>query len=121
MFVLDTNIIIYYAGGDKKVVAFMEEKKGAIFYLPSIVVVEFLSYPLINEETIAKFRSFVYQTIVINLDLRIAELAAELRRKYKIKLADAVIAASAISTNSFLVTRNVYDFKKIKELNLFKI
>lgn len=121
MFTLDTNIVIYYAAGDTKVVSFMEENRNEIFYLPSIVIVEFLSHPLIDGETINKFRLFVYQTNVINLDIRIAELSAELRRWYKLKLADAVVAATAIITNSSLVTRNVYDFRKVKELKLLKI
>ncbi|MBU4298744.1 type II toxin-antitoxin system VapC family toxin [Patescibacteria group bacterium] len=121
MFALDTNILIYYSFADKKVVSFLESNREAIFYLPSIVAVEFLSYPLIDQETITKFRLFVSQTVVINLDLRIAELSAELRRIYKIKLADAVIAATAISTNSYLVTRDIKDFKKIKGLKLLPI
>jgi predicted nucleic acid-binding protein len=121
MFTLDTNILIYYAAGKKEIVGFMEKNKNAIFYLPSIVIAEFLSYPLIDEETLVKFRAFVYQTIVINLDIRIAELAAGLRRKYNLKLADAIVAATAILTNSKLVTRNIHDFKKVKELEIFKV
>jgi predicted nucleic acid-binding protein len=121
MFTLDTNVLIYYAAGKKEVIDFMEKNKNAIFYLPSIVIAEFLSYPLIDEESLVKFRAFVYQTTVINLDIRIAELAAGLRRKYNLKLADAVIAATAILTNSKLVTRNIRDFKKVKELEIFKV
>jgi predicted nucleic acid-binding protein len=46
MFTLDTNIVIYYAAGKKEVIDFMEKNKNSIFYLPSIVIAEFLSYPL---------------------------------------------------------------------------
>lgn len=58
--------------------------------------------------------------IIVNLDFWIAELAAEVRRKHKVKLIDAIIAATALSTNSMLVTKNTRDFQKITELKLFE-
>jgi len=42
-----------------------------------------------------------------------------LKRQSKIKLADAVIAATAIVNNFKLVTRNVDDYKVVKELEVF--
>ena len=121
MFTLDTNAIIYYAAGDKNTISFLSERKHEIFYLPSIVVAEFLAYPLIDSRAAALFRSFSQQTIVINLDYSIAELSAEIKRSYHLKMADAVVAATALSTTSTLVTRNVGDFKKISALSLRKI
>ncbi|HAB54415.1 MAG TPA: hypothetical protein DCE80_19915 [Ignavibacteriales bacterium] len=44
--------------------------------------------------------------------------AIELRKNYKLKLADAIIAATALAHTLTLVTRNTNDFKKIKKLNL---
>lgn len=119
MFLLDTNILIYYAAGDQAVSEFLKDRGADIFYLPSIVAVEFLSYPPITPSTAFAFRRFAYQTIIINLDFPIAEKAAELRRKYSLKLADAVIAASTIATSSTLVTRNIRDFKKVAGLSIF--
>ncbi len=121
MFTLDTNAVIYYAAGDKNISALLLKHKEAIFYLPSIVVAEFLSYPLIDEHSATLFRLFTQQTIVVNLDLQISELAAELRRAYNLKLADAIIAATAVSTNSTLLTRNIRDFKKVPRLTFLKI
>lgn len=121
MFTLDTNIIIYYAAGDKEVATFLSLNQDKSFYLPSIVATEFLSYPLIDAHTKTLFRLFTGQTTIINLDYHIAELSAEIRKSYKLKLADAVIAATALSTNSTLLTRNIRDFKKVKELKVLKI
>lgn len=121
MFTIDTNILIYYAAGDKNIAAFFLSREDAVFYLPSIVATEFLSYPLIDAHTIVLFRAFARQTTVIALDLYIAELAADIRRNYRLKLADAVIAATALTTQSTLVTRNISDFKKIPHLLLQKI
>jgi predicted nucleic acid-binding protein len=119
MFVLDTNILIYHAAGKEDSAMFFDAHSTDVLYVPSIVVAEFLSYPLISEKAVSAFRSFISQMIIVNLDFRIAELAAEIRRTYRVKLLDAVVAATAFSTNSILVTKNMRDFKKIKELQLF--
>ncbi len=119
MYVLDTNILIYQAASDTDITAFFDEHKNDIFYIPSVVVAEFLSYPIITESAISAFKSFVSQLIILNLDFKIAELAAEIRKMYRVKLLDAVVAATALSTNSVLVKKDLH-FKKIKELELFE-
>lgn len=118
MYTLDTNIVIYYAAGDLTVNDFLNLHRYDIFYLPSIVAVEFLSFPSITDDVVNKFRNFVGQTILLNLDFLIAERAAEIRKKYRLGLADAVVAASALMTDSTLITRNVKDFKKIPNLRI---
>jgi len=45
--------------------------------------------------------------------------AVELKRERNIKLADAVIAVTAIIYNLKLVTRNTDDFKAVSELEVF--
>jgi len=53
------------------------------------------------------------------VDEEIAEQAIELKKQSKIKLADAVIAATAIVNNFKLATRNVDDYKAVKGLEVF--
>ncbi|TSC77527.1 MAG: PilT protein domain protein [Parcubacteria group bacterium Gr01-1014_33] len=118
MYVIDTNILIYDAAGDVKVGEFLNTRRHEIFYLPTIVIVEFLAYPLITKDTIEKFRLFTSQTILINLDSVIAERAGEMRKNYKLKLADAIIAASALTTRSTLLTRNIKDFRRVRDLSI---
>ncbi|MEK7541585.1 MAG: PIN domain-containing protein [Patescibacteria group bacterium] len=114
MFTIDTNILIYYAAGDADILDFFRNNQKAVFYLPSIVVAEFLSYPLMTPDVAEKFRDFSRSVILVNLDYAIAKAAAAVRREIKIPLADAVIAASSIITQSSLLTRNIRDFRKIK-------
>lgn len=121
MFLFDTNILIYESAGDPKIAAFLDINSKEIFYTPSIVALEFLSYPLITLETEAKFKNFLKQTVIIGLDLLVAETSAKLRRNYKLKLGDAIVAASALITGSTLLTRNTRDFKKVKNLKLLEI
>lgn len=113
--------MIYYAAGDPVVNDFLDSHRYEIFYLPSIVVIEFLSFPSITDDVEDKFKNFAGQTILLNLDYLIAERAAEIRKKYRIGLADAVVAASALITDSTLITRNMKDFKKIPNLRIISL
>lgn len=121
MFTIDTNILIYYAAGDADILSFFRANQNAVFYLPSIVTAEFLSYPLMTPAVAEKFHNFARQTIIVNLDYPIAAHAATIRRETKLPIADAVIAASSIATNTSLLTRNIRDFKKVNDLNIFPL
>lgn len=44
--------------------------------------------------------------------------AIDLRKKIKIKIQDAIIAATALVYSLTLVTRNINDFKNVPELDL---
>lgn len=57
------------------------------------------------------------QCSIIDCSREIKELAIDLKQKYKIKLPDAVIAATAISKRLPFVSAD-NDFKVIKELDL---
>jgi predicted nucleic acid-binding protein len=56
--------------------------------------------------------------LIIPVDSQIARLAGFFKRKYKILLPDAIIAATSYLTNTILATRNIKDFKRIKEISV---
>jgi len=123
MFALDTNILIYYAAGDKKVSKFVLEKieHGIPLILPTIVVTEFFSFPGLKTKEITLFSRLFQKLQIIPLDFEIAKRAAFLRQKYNIKLGDSIIAATSLFTYATLITRNIKDFQKIPHLKLLKI
>ena len=55
--------------------------------------------------------------IILDINLDIKKTAIKLKQKYKIKLPDAIIAATALYYNLPFITSDA-DFKKISELNL---
>jgi len=55
-------------------------------------------------------RGFLAHFRLVPLRLEVAEEAIVLRRKYRLKLPDAIIWASAITENCLLVSRNTKDF-----------
>jgi predicted nucleic acid-binding protein len=53
-----------------------------------------------------------------SLTSKVAELCISIRQKYRVKLPDAIIAATALYLSLPLMTRNVKDFSLIPDLKL---
>jgi len=72
----------------------------------------------ISKEELDKLNKFLPQATVYHISEPIALVAINIRINYKIKLPDAIIAATALSYDLTLVTHNTKDFKNIKGLKL---
>ncbi len=121
MYLIDTNIIIYYLAGEQEAVSFLRTHRGKLS-ISSITWMETLSYPFsADEEPVV--REFLREFRLIGISSPVMELAVEMRRIKKMKLPDAIIAASAIQNGLILVTRNIKDFNgtKVKTLNPFLV
>jgi predicted nucleic acid-binding protein len=120
-YILDTNIIIYYLKGQMSsdTAAFIEEK---LFLgnpnLSVITEIELLGWKRASDGQIEILKDFIKNSKVLELDENIKNKAIEVRRNYKIKLPDAVIAASALVYDLELITRNTKDFENIAELKI---
>ena len=55
---------------------------------------------------------------VIGIDKHIIQICIDLRKKYKIKLPDAIIAATALAHNLILVTNNEKDFANVQNIRI---
>lgn len=130
-YVIDTNIVIYTLQAKseyEKIVKFMDEiyddEKTDILY-PVVVEAELFSRHLpdkIKENIDALFSD----ARIIKVDSVIARKAGEIRAKgkeigVKIKLPDALIAATAIIEEASLVTHNISDFLKIAQFEALSI
>ena len=65
-----------------------------------------------KEEKFIKEMLGVFQ--ILYIDQKIADMVIQIRREVRIRLPDAIIAATAKTVNLYLVTRNIEDFKKVK-------
>ena len=110
--ILDTNILIYLSKKELSLDSFA--KHDDELYISIITYMEALGYQFTSKTEENLITSLCKNLIVINLDVSIVEEVIQIRRNKKIKLPDAIIAATA-STNKFdLVTRNTEDFKSVK-------
>ena len=120
----DTNITVYYLQQQFSVSAekFMDEL--LIEYQPAISVIseiELLCWKSHSEKDEIILRSFIQDAIVIELETSIKLKTAEIRKSTKLKLPDAIIAATAIEFDLILLTRNVSDFNKISSLKFINL
>ncbi len=92
----------------------MAEIMDRDFTVSFVTYIEFLGYKEASELT----EQFISLANVIAIDKDIIEKCIFLRRALSIKLPDAIIAATAISHNLTLITRNIHDFKDIDNLKL---
>mgnify|MGYP001562026446 CR=1 FL=1 len=123
MYTLDTNAIIYYLKGDTSSVNFLKDILGqdVPIYVSAITEVELFGFSQLNSLEMRRIEELLYTLSIIPLDSRIARDAGLLRRVYRLKVADSVIAATALFTGTQLVTRNIRDFRKIPNLLIAKI
>lgn len=84
--------------------------------LSFITELELLSKPNITSAETAKTKAFINQCTVVDISPAIKRKVIEIRQKVKIKLPDAIIAASAITLNLPIVTADK-QFEKIPGLN----
>jgi predicted nucleic acid-binding protein len=117
----DTNTAIY----------FLQDQfpKHAAEYIDRILVDEQPAISVISEMELLCWDSadvndwkilngFIRNAVIIDLEQDVKHMAISIRRVYKTKLPDAIIAATAIAHNTTLISHNRTDFKKIKGLTL---
>jgi predicted nucleic acid-binding protein len=97
-FLLDKNVVIYLQKGD------LNESLPPAFYSISIITeMELLSYPM-SDEDINWLHRFIGAVEIIGLTKEVKELAIELRRSHKLRLPDAIVAASALLYDAVLLS-----------------
>ena len=120
-YLLDTNILIYHLKGDipQREIEKIESILKHSFIISVITKIEFLGWRKHTVDGFLKAQEFLRHAAIIPVDSDLADLAIELRRNNNIKLADALIAATALLNNLVLVTGNEEDFKAIEELEIY--
>ena len=115
-YVFDTNVLISFFNGSPTLQPF----SNAPIYLSVVSVVEFLSFPKIEDAEKKLLYAFLQNVKVIDLSLNdtaLIETITSVRRTYRLKLPDATIAATALRLNAALIT-NDGDFKKLNYLKI---
>ena len=120
-YLLNTNILIYYFADEipPKELETIEDIFKTSFYISVITRIEFLGWKKHTEKGYEKAKEFIGFSKVIYLTKKIADRAIDIRREYRIKLPEAVIAATASSKNLTPVTRNDDNFRDIQYLEIY--
>ena len=111
-FLVDSNIFIYHLNGEKRATDFLKRYSDKI-YISRITVIEVLSFDFLEEEyEKAKELMQIFETL--DTTYKIALKCIENRKIKKIKIADNIIASTAMVYGLTLITRNIKDFKNLK-------
>jgi predicted nucleic acid-binding protein len=120
-YIFDTNIVIYYLQKQfpEKARDFVNDLLAKeVPYLSVITEIELLCWKNGSEKDMEILQNFINGTKIIDLEKEIKLKTAEIRKIHKIKLPDAIIAATAIVKGFSLVTRNTVDFQDISNIVL---
>lgn len=116
-YLVDTNILIYHVHGSTICTEFIADLIGQRkLHISILTKIEFLGWNKHTSEGFKKCKSLIKPANVYPVDEIIAGKSIDLRRHKQIKLADAVIAATALVHGLGLATMNVDDFKGIESL-----
>lgn len=126
LLLLDTAPIIYWLEdhsefGPRFQPLFETHRNGDLrFAVTTITLTEVLIGPLqSNDEALARrYRTILESWQVVELDTAIAESAARLRASLRLKLPDAVQAASALAVNADALVTHDRDFSRLKSMRI---
>jgi predicted nucleic acid-binding protein len=117
----DTNAIVHYL--QKNLPDRQQKMMSDIInsHQPAISIIteiELLCWKAAAENDVIVINDFISDSVVYQLNQSIKLKTIEIRKKYRLKLPDAIIAASALANNHILITNNVADFDKIYKLKV---
>jgi predicted nucleic acid-binding protein len=118
-YLIDTNAVIDFLG-NKFPESGLNFMNGVIDEIPKVSVVtkiELLGFNAPNEHYITLF-NFINDAIVLDLTGNVVDECIEIRKKKKIKLPDAIIAATALVHDLILISHNLADFNTIGGLQV---
>ena len=113
-YLIDTNIAIYLLGGDKKIAEVLNKNH---IYLSFITELELVAFRDLDENEIGIINDFITNCTVIDINRRIKDYTIDLRKKYKLKLPDCIVAATAQFLTIPLFTADT-GFRKVRDVSL---
>jgi predicted nucleic acid-binding protein len=116
-YLIDTNVVVDYLGRKLPEVAmvYMDDVIDAVPNVSVVTKIEVLGFNT-PDEYYHLLVSFMADALVFDLSEGVVNECIKLRKLYKIKLPDAIIAATAVYHNLVLITRNVKDFSRVDGL-----
>lgn len=90
------------------------------FIGPLFSEIEILSFSAIGQEEESRIRQFLSQVTIVGLSEEVKQSTIEIRRKYRLKLPDAIVCATAIILDSNLLSNDV-QLGKVTELRLSSV
>lgn len=116
-YLLDTNSVIYFFNGEKKISNLIEKTKDQV-YISFITKIEMLCFEIDDKDVKKKIGEFLDEIEVISIDDEIVDQTIKYRKSMKMKVPDAIICATAKVRGLTFVTADKSLTKKLKGIKL---
>ena len=113
---VDTNIILYLLNGDETIADFLQDKELFISFITELELLSFWDLS-INEEK--HIQSFIQNCKSISMNELIKKETIQIRKNYKMKLPDSIIAATSLYIDIPLISADL-GFQKIENLSFIQ-
>jgi len=110
----DTNILLYLLSGDKTVTELLNQKK---IFISVITEIELLTFKKLATSEKKLIEALLSECTIIGLSEEIKKKTIEIRLFNKLKIPDAIIAATADYLKTPLVSADK-QFKQLEDINL---
>jgi len=122
LILVDTDILIDVGRKATAAVDYLEYMEKQVTLAVSVITQMELMVGCRNKRELRVLERFVRRFSIISLNEAIADAGVTLLRRYRLShgllIADALIAATALTVNSPLVTKNQRDYRFIEALEL---
>jgi predicted nucleic acid-binding protein len=117
---IDTNIAIGYIGNSLSVQSMdrLDKVFNHEYHISVVNKIELLGYPDLDSNEEDKFKLLINNAIIHPIDNKTIDKAIAIRKKHKIKLPDAFIAATCLVNGLSILTLNAKDFQNIEGLKV---
>lgn len=118
-YLIDTNVALDYLG-EKIPSRWLKFLDGIVDDIPNLSVItkiEMLGQN-IEDKDFKIIKKFVASSKIFDLTEEIIETTIQVRKSKRIKIPDAIIAATALAFGFTLLTRNTEDFKGVAGLKI---
>jgi predicted nucleic acid-binding protein len=120
-YLFDTNVVIYFLGKivlSNNALKQLDDICAQGQHLSIITKLEVLGYRFESDKNEGATRKFISTSHIYQISPEIEIETINLRKEVKMKLPDAIIAATAIVNDFTLISANTKDFKSIQHLKL---
>jgi len=113
-YLVDTNIVLYLLSGDERIAEILNGQKINISFITEL---ELLGYKDLSNENLKIIKKFISDCTVFDINEEIKRNAITIRKKYGLKLPDAIIAGTSKYLNCPLLTAD-NDFSKLDDMSV---
>jgi predicted nucleic acid-binding protein len=119
-YVIDTDVLIYHLNDclGKDGEALLEKAFLNGVFISVITRIELLSWHKHVEKSTKATLELLNNITEHSLNEEIIQTCIDLRKRFRLKVPDAIIAATALTLGAPLITNNLSDYKKVPRLKL---